>query len=190
MNTNLDNKPWNIIIIGPTASGKTTLGRKLYSNIKKHIPKLKLYDGDEIRQLLTKKYSHSLKDRFAVVKEYIEIIKKENKSGTNVILCTVMHKNSMRELVNEKLNKVYFIHLNFSLETCEKRDYKGHYKRARQGIYDCFPGITEPYELPLFNHYSINGNQKSINECYEELMVYVSENIQMDKLIKRTTSKD
>lgn len=181
MHRNITNKPWNIIIMGPTASGKTTLGRKLYNNLEKKVARLKLYDGDEIRKLLVKNYSHSLEDRFSVLKEYIEIIRKDNQSGMNVILCTVLHKNSMRELVDEKLNHVHFIHLNSSLETCEKRDYKGHYKRARQNRYDCFPGITEPYELPSVNHYSINGDQKSINDCYKDLMIYISENIEIEK---------
>ena len=109
---NITNKPWNIIIMGPTASGKTTLGRKLYNNLEKKVARLKLYDGDEIRKLLTKNYSHSLEDRFSVLKEYIEIIRKDNQSGMNVILCTVLHKNSMRELVAENLNHVHFIYLN------------------------------------------------------------------------------
>ena len=182
MNRSIINKPWNIIIMGPTASGKTTLGMKLYNNLEKKVTKLKLYDGDEIRKLLTKNYSHSLEDRFAVLKEYIEIIRKDNQSGMNTILCTVLHKNSMRELVDENLDNVHFIYLNSSTEVCEKRDYKGLYKQARENIYDCFPGITEPYELPSVNHYSINGDQKSINDCYKDLMIYISENIEIEKI--------
>ena len=46
--------------MGPTASGKTTLGKKLYDNLEEKVAKLRLYDGDEIRKLLTKNYSHSL----------------------------------------------------------------------------------------------------------------------------------
>jgi adenylylsulfate kinase len=39
--------------------------------------------------------------------------------------------------------------VNASLATCEERDVKGLYKRARQGEIKFFTGIDDPYEPPL-----------------------------------------
>ena len=35
-----------------------------------------------------------------------------------------------------------------SIETCEKRDPKGQYKKARAGIIKNYTGISSPYEEP------------------------------------------
>ena len=83
-----------------------------------------------------------------VLDEYLEIIFKDCKDEYNVILSTVLHKNKMREIVKNKLDNVFLIYLHCDVEICEKRDFKGHYKRARKGEADCVPGITEEYEYP------------------------------------------
>jgi adenylylsulfate kinase len=43
----------------------------------------------------------------------------------------------------------YECHIAATLESCEKRDVKGLYKKARQGLIKNFTGISDPYEAPL-----------------------------------------
>ena len=71
-------KPWVIILMGPTASGKSTLGSLLYEKIQLKSNNIKFYDGDTIRKKLKNEYSHSLSDRFKVLDEYLEIIFEDN----------------------------------------------------------------------------------------------------------------
>jgi sulfate adenylyltransferase len=40
------------------------------------------------------------------------------------------------------------VYLKTPLETCEQRDRKGLYKKARSGILPNFTGISDPYEAP------------------------------------------
>ena len=42
----------------------------------------------------------------------------------------------------------YECFINSSLESCEKRDVKGLYKKAREGVIKNFTGISDPYEPP------------------------------------------
>ena len=42
-------KPFSIWIIGPSASGKTTISKLLYSELKKKNSNLALVDGDQVR---------------------------------------------------------------------------------------------------------------------------------------------
>ena len=41
------------------------------------------------------------------------------------------------------------IYCKASLETCERRDVKGLYKRAKAGEIKNYTGIDSPYELPV-----------------------------------------
>ena len=48
-------KPWAIFLIGPTASGKSTLGSMFYNQLKNNLyngARVKFYDGDSIRKKL------------------------------------------------------------------------------------------------------------------------------------------
>ncbi len=40
------------------------------------------------------------------------------------------------------------VHVATSLETCETRDRKGLYAKARAGLIPEFTGISDPYEAP------------------------------------------
>ncbi len=40
------------------------------------------------------------------------------------------------------------VHVNTSVEECEKRDRKGLYAKARAGIIKEFTGISDPYDVP------------------------------------------
>ena len=170
-------KPWAIIIMGPTASGKSTLGSLLFDQIQYKSNKIKFYDGDKIRKKLKNEYTHSLSDRFKVLDEYLEIIARDCQDGYNIILSTVLHKNKMREIVKDKLDNVFLIYLHCDVEICEKRDFKDHYKRARKGEVDCAPGITEEYEYPNNADLIINTGKYSISESLDLILDFVNEMI-------------
>ncbi len=40
-------------------------------------------------------------------------------------------------------------YLSTSLKTCEGRDFKGLYKKARDGKIPMFTGISDPFDIPL-----------------------------------------
>ena len=67
-----------IWITGISASGKTTLGRKLSNTLQISGENVTFFDGDELREILHKDYGHSIKDRYEILNEYIKIINKEN----------------------------------------------------------------------------------------------------------------
>ena len=165
------------IIMGPTASGKSTLGSLLYEKIQCESNNIKFYDGDTIRKKLKNEYSHSLSDRFKVLDEYLEIIFEDCKDGYNVILSTVLHKNKMRDIVKNKLDNVFLIYLHCDIKICEKRDFKGHYKKVRKGKDDCIPGVTEQYEYPNYADLIVNTGKNSISESLNLILEFVDKTI-------------
>ena len=74
--------PGTIWLTGITASGKTTLGNRLYESlINKGVTNVEFLDGDELRKRLNKNYGNSLGDRFAVLKHIVEIASQCNQNG-------------------------------------------------------------------------------------------------------------
>ena len=59
------------------------------------------------------------------------------------------------------------IYCKASLETCEARDIKGFYKRARKGEIKNYTGIDSPYEQPKHPELTLDTELLSINDAIE-----------------------
>ena len=83
-----------------------------------------------------------------------------------------------RDKVRELLGPGEFIeiYVNASLETCEKRDPKGLYKKARAGELKGFTGIDDPYEAPEKPELVLDSNSKSIDDLAREVITYLEKN--------------
>jgi bifunctional enzyme CysN/CysC len=68
-----------------------------------------------------------------------------------------------------------FIHAD--VKTCEKRDPKGLYKKARAGKIPEFTGISAPYEEPEHPELMVDTTNRSIEECVNQILDYVDENL-------------
>jgi adenylylsulfate kinase-like enzyme len=59
----MKNKIFSIWLIGPTASGKTTVAKLIYEKLKKTYPNLVIVDGDEVRDLYDNKLGYDIESR-------------------------------------------------------------------------------------------------------------------------------
>jgi sulfate adenylyltransferase len=65
------------------------------------------------------------------------------------------------------------VHVSTPLETCEKRDVKGLYAKARKGIIKGFTGIDDPYEKPVNPELSIDTSNISQEEAVQQVLIYL-----------------
>ena len=72
-------------------------------------------------------------------------------------------------------NSFVEIYVQASVETCEERDPKGLYKRARSGEIPNFTGISAPFEAPENAEVVLTSGEKSVGECVAQLMQYLSD---------------
>ena len=160
-----------IWITGITASGKTTLGNELYKRLlrQRHLKKIVFLDGDEVRKKLKKNYGHKIEDRLASLKDLVQVAKKYYDKKMIVIVSTVSFKRQMREYARRMMPHFMEVFLDCSLDVCSQRDFKGHYKRAFNGEYETFIGVTDEYELSLQPELTLRTDIKSIDECSEIL---------------------
>jgi adenylylsulfate kinase len=61
------------------------------------------------------------------------------------------------------------------IDTCEQRDPKGLYVKARQGVIKDFTGISSPYEEPENPELIIETNLNTIDESVDIIVQYLKE---------------
>jgi adenylylsulfate kinase len=61
------------------------------------------------------------------------------------------------------------------IETCEQRDVKGLYRKARAGMIAEFTGISSPYEPPVDPELRVATNNKNIDACADDVLELLRE---------------
>ncbi len=163
-----------IFITGISVSGKTTLGERLEHDLIEYgFKNVQLLDGEEVRKMILKKtgclYGYSNEDRNAVSMEILKIAIELNMKGFICIICAISHIKRTREKMRRKMGNFMEVYLDCSVETCAQRDYKGHYQKAFEGLYDNFIGVTEPYQVSENPELILDTAKNTIEECSEIL---------------------
>jgi len=142
--------PRVIWFTGLSGAGKTTLATSVNRFMLRRGYFTKMFDGDEIRKGLNKDLGYSIDDRNENIRRTAEIAKLFVDHGLIVICSFISPTQYMRHMVRDIVGKERFIeiYVKCPLEVCEKRDVKGLYKKARQGLILDFTGIGAVYEEP------------------------------------------
>lgn len=157
---------------GLSGSGKSTIAdhleRKLY-DLKIHTT---ILDGDNLRDSLNKDLSFSEEDRTENIRRVAEVAKLMVEAGLIVLASFVSPLEKDRKKIREKLGNEKYIEIfvDTPLATCENRDVKGLYAKARKGEIKDFTGISSPYESPLNPDLTIN-TENSTPEQTADLIV-------------------
>ena len=163
-----------ILITGISASGKSTMGSLLEDGLKRRgISNVKLIDGEFVRDVLAQQGKHfgfSTEERNHLSIECAKIALDFNLEGDISIICAIAHVKKKREKMREILGHMFEVYLDCSVEACVKRDYKGHYKKALNGEYGNFTGVTHPYEKSEHPDLVLNTEECSAEECSQKLL--------------------
>src|SRR5699024_1370763 len=65
------------------------------------------------------------------------------------------------------------VYVKADVETCEQRDPKGLYKKARAGEIKGFTGVDAPYEKPIQPEITIETDQQTVEESAEKIVQYL-----------------
>jgi len=65
------------------------------------------------------------------------------------------------------------VFVDVPIEVAEKRDPKGLYKKARDGIIKEFTGISAPYEAPENPEIHILADRSSVEESVRQIIEYL-----------------
>jgi len=164
-------KAYVIWFTGRHGSGKSTIAGRLSKIFKsKNIPFV-LLDGDEVRKAVSFDLGYSLDDRNKHMKRVAGMCKLISGSGVNVIASVASPTEKSREYARSNLKNLFMVYVKCSAEVCERRDVKGHYKKARlkEKGYENFVGIHAPFEEPRKVDITLETEKESIDVCMAKL---------------------
>ncbi|MBB6446385.1 adenylyl-sulfate kinase [Bacillus benzoevorans] len=162
---------------GLSGSGKSTLANAVASKLYHEDVRNYVLDGDNIRHGLNKDLGFSEEDRTENIRRIGEVAKLFVDSGQVVLTAFISPFKADRNLVRDLLQDKEFIEVfvKCPIDTCEERDPKGLYAKARQGIIKDFTGINSPYEEPENPELVIETNSQSIEESVEIVFQYLKQ---------------
>jgi adenylylsulfate kinase len=168
----LNQKGKVVWLTGLSGSGKTTIALQLEKELYKLGFLVQILDGDNIRAGINNNLSFSEDDRTENIRRIAEVSKLFLNCGVITINCFVSPTIKMRQIAKKIIGKenYYEIFINADLETCEKRDVKGLYKKARNGEIKNFTGIDSQYEKPNNPNLEVNTSQLSIDQSIEIIL--------------------
>jgi adenylyl-sulfate kinase len=168
-------------LTGLPASGKSSLAMGLEHALTTLGYSCYVLDGDNIRKGLNANLGFSPADRSENVRRLGEVAALFADAGLICITAFISPYRADRARARQSCGGAFHeIHLAADLATCEARDPKGLYKKARSGELREFTGISAPYEIPEQPQLAIDTGHESIAASVKKLVAYVECNFPLD----------
>jgi adenylylsulfate kinase len=162
---------------GLSGSGKSTIAYTLEHALVQRGRLAYVLDGDNIRHGLNKNLGFSAADREENIRRIGEVAKLFADCGvltmTSFISPYRADRDKVRALHVEGKLSFIEVHVNTPIETCEQRDPKGLYKKARAGQLKGFTGIDDPYEAPNTPELTIDATSTTPQQAAVLLIEYL-----------------
>ncbi len=135
---------------GCPASGKSTIAHHMEKELFDRGIRCYVLDGDNVRHGINSNLGFSRDDRRENLRRIGELSKLFVDAGIVVLAAFVSPYREDREFIRQTVGPEFFFeaYVKCSIETCEKRDPKGHYKKAKAGLIKDYTGVSAPYEEP------------------------------------------
>lgn len=161
-----------IWLTGLSGSGKTTLAIALERALHDSGQLCYVLDGDNVRTGINSNLGFSEDDRKENIRRIAEVAKLFADAGVLVICCFVSPTQEIRAQAKKIIGENDFleVYVNASLESCEQRDVKGLYAKARKGELKDFTGIHQPFEAPADPWLEIVTDRQTPNDSIEQLV--------------------
>lgn len=167
---------------GLSGSGKTTLALELERRLFDMGWHVCVLDGDNVRHGLSSDLGFSKMDREENIRRIGEVAKLLAESGALVITAFISPYVADRERARAACGNLFHeVFIDANLKTCEARDPKGLYAKARQGLIADFTGISAPYEAPSKPQLRVPTENQDIDACLSTLTDYAVSTFKLDK---------
>ena len=168
-----------IWLTGLSGSGKSTIGLALEKRLFQENFVAQLLDGDNIRSGINKNLGFSEEDRKENIRRIAEIAKLYLSTGIITINSFISPTEETRNIAKEIVGEGDFleIYINAPMATCESRDVKGLYKKARAGEIQGFTGVNQAYEEPENPALELRTDLLSVDEAVDILFTFLKKHI-------------
>ena len=166
---------------GLSGAGKTTLALELEQALFAKGWQTYVLDGDNVRHGLSSDLAFSPADRTENIRRIGEVAGLFADAGFIVLSAFISPYRVDRELARSAASDAFHeIYIEADVATCEKRDPKGLYVKARRGEIPDFTGISAPYEAPEKPELAIDTAALDVPQSLDRLLGYVEGNFAID----------
>jgi len=166
---------------GLSGSGKSTLAVAVEQEIFKRGMNAYVLDGDNVRYGLNADLGFSPEDRTENIRRVGEVAALQANSGVIILSAFISPYQDDREKARAAAPEYFHeIFIKADLATCESRDPKGLYQKARKGKIKEFTGIDSPYEEPTNPDLVVDTAQYDIETCVKQIVDYVSAHVKSE----------
>jgi sulfate adenylyltransferase len=170
---------FTVFMTGLSGAGKSTIARVLYAKfLERGDRPVTLLDGDIVRRNLSSKLTFSKEDRDINVRR-IGFVASEITKNRGIAICApiapyAVTRDEIRQEI-EQYGGFFEVHIATPLETCEKRDRKGMYAKARAGLIKGFTGVDDPYEIPAEPEVIVDTSDITPDEAAQQILVVMGQ---------------
>ncbi|MEX2641904.1 MAG: adenylyl-sulfate kinase [Acetobacterales bacterium] len=174
---------------GLSGAGKSTLAIELERRLFAKGFQVYVLDGDNIRHGLSADLGFSPEDRNENIRRIGEVAALFARAGVLVVTAFISPYRADRDRVRQIAPDLFHeIHIKADVDTCERRDPKGLYKKARSGEIREFTGVSAPYEAPDSPDLEVDTSVLSVEESLDRLLDYVDRHLDLARLSGRRQS--
>jgi bifunctional enzyme CysN/CysC len=161
-------------LTGLSGAGKSTLAMALEQRLFAKGYNVYVLDGDNVRHGLNADLGFSPDDRAENIRRIGEVAALFADAGLIVITAFISPYQSDRARARQAGPRTFHeVYVKADLATCERRDPKGLYRKARKGEIEEFTGVSAPYEEPPSPELVIDTTAGTVEECLDNLVRYV-----------------
>jgi sulfate adenylyltransferase len=166
-----------LFFTGLSGAGKSTIANLVATKLLEIQDKPITYlDGDIVRQKLSKGLGFSREDRMMNI-ERIGFVANEIARHGGIAICAAIAPYEEARAKNRRLIEKHGtyveVYVATTLEECQKRDTKGLYKGAAQGVTKNVTGVSDPYEAPRDPEITIDTANVSPEACATAVLEYL-----------------
>ncbi|MGH9325233.1 MAG: bifunctional sulfate adenylyltransferase/adenylylsulfate kinase [Terriglobia bacterium] len=168
---------FTVFFTGLSGSGKSTIANVLRIKFLEIGGRpVTLLDGDIVRKNLSSELGFSKEHRDINIRRIGFVASEITKNGGIAICAPIAPYDAIRKEVRAMIQPTggfILVHLSTPLETCEQRDRKGLYAKARAGLVQQFTGISDPYEPPQDASIVIDTSDMTPEEAAQEVFLHL-----------------
>jgi sulfate adenylyltransferase len=168
---------FTVFLTGLSGAGKSTIASVLLVKFMETGGRpVTLLDGDMVRKNLSSELNFSKEHRDINIRRIGYVASEITKNGGIAICAPIAPYDSVRKEVRQTIEPgggFVLVHVATPIETCEERDRKGLYAKARAGILKEFTGISDPYEEPADADLVIDASTMSPEEAAQEILLFL-----------------
>ena len=177
-------------LTGLSGSGKSTVSLAAERRLFDLGYQVYVMDGDNMRHGLNADLGFSPDERAENIRRVGEVAALMSRAGLIVITAFISPYRSDRERARRATGEHFHeVYIKADLETCERRDPKGLYRKARAGEIADFTGISAPYEAPENPEIVIDTSATDVQASWEALVGYVRDRVTVGRAGKAKVAR-